>query len=181
KRSRDIAARWRRDILLLELEATGPCAARAGAAAEHLLEDVLKTASATSAKARAAAAALKSLRAVTESLERAVAIGTGRSAGPEALETLETRLALGVDLAAIEGFALLRVANDLVSSVQLGEAASSLGIVLVGVRMMLFGQLAEGAFDLGCARTARHTQHLIGVAHSLYLRLRQISSCYHSS
>ena len=62
--------------------------------------------------------------------------------GCAAFEALEARLALGVDLAAVEGLALLVVADDLVGGIELGEARGRLGIVLVGVGMQLLGELA---------------------------------------
>ena len=66
-----------------------------------------------------------------------------RPAGAEPFEALEARLALGVDLAAVECLALVVVADDLVGGVQLGEARGRLGVVLVGVGMQLLGELAD--------------------------------------
>jgi hypothetical protein len=51
----------------------------------------------------------------------------------ETFETLEARLAFGIDLAAIKGFALVAVADDLIRGIKLGEARGCLRIVLVGV------------------------------------------------
>src|SRR5262249_30269056 len=84
----------------------------------------------------------------------------------EALETLEARLALGVDLAAVERLAFVLLAQDLVGGVELGEARGGLGVVLVGVRMQLLGLLPERALDLRGARAFRHPQNIIGVAHN---------------
>ena len=50
--------------------------------------------------------------------------GPCAGAAAEALEALEARLALGVDLAAVEGLALVVVAEDFVGGVQLGELAT---------------------------------------------------------
>ena len=88
-----------------------------------------------------------------------------RRPAAEAFEALEARLALGVDLAAVEGLALVLVADDFVGGVQLGEPASAAFVVLVGVGMQLLGELAEGALDRRRARTLRHPQDLVGVAH----------------
>ena len=60
----------------------------------------------------------------------------------EAFKALEARLAFGVDLAAVEGLALVGFAEDLVGGIELGEARGRLRIVLVGVRMQLLGELA---------------------------------------
>src|SRR5262249_21541609 len=77
----------------------------------------------------------------------------------------EARLALGVDLAAIEGFALVRLAQDFIGSVQLGKARGCPRVVLVGVRMQLLRLPAERTFDLGGTRCLRHPQDVIGVTH----------------
>ena len=61
----------------------------------------------------------------------------------EAFEALEARLAFGVDLAAVEGLALVVVADDLVGGVELGEARGRLRVVLVGVGMQFLGELAD--------------------------------------
>jgi hypothetical protein len=61
------------------------------------------------------------------------AAATGAAPG----KTLEARLALGVDLAAIEGLALGLIADDFVSRVQLGEPCRRRLVGLVGIRMQL--------------------------------------------
>src|SRR5262249_3417351 len=81
--------------------------------------------------------------------------------------------ALGVDLAAIELLALVLVAEDLVRSVDLGEALGCLRVVLVAVGMMLLGELAIGALDRGSVGAPRHPQDLIGVAHPSRLPSRK--------
>src|SRR5262249_42315125 len=72
--------------------------------------------------------------------------------GAETLKALETRLAVGVDLAPIEGLALVRLAQNFVSSVQLGNARGRPWVVLVSVRMQLFRLLAESTFGLAGPR-----------------------------
>src|ERR1700722_16048325 len=132
-------------------------AARAGTlpppcgAAEHAVEDILETAAATTAGAEGVG------------LEAAGAGATARVAA--AGKALKARLALGVDLAAIELLALVLVAEDLVGRVQLGKARLGFRIVLVGVGVMLLGELAIGALDRRSAGAPRHPQDLIGVAH----------------
>ena len=86
----------------------------------------------------------EALRTEGESLEFALgaeaAAGTGPAPGAtaKAFEAAEARLALGVDLAAVECFALVVLAKDLVSGVDLGKARRSLRIVFVGVGMQFF-------------------------------------------
>ena len=74
----------------------------------------------------------------------------------EAFEALEARLALGVDLAAVEGLALVVLAQDFVGGVELGEARGGVLVVLVGVGVQLLGELAEGALDVRGARALGH-------------------------
>ena len=81
-------------------------------------------------------------------------------------KALEARLAVGVDLAAVELLALVLVADDLVGRVDFGKARSGLRIVLVAVGVMLLGELAIGALDRRSAGAPRHPQDLIGVAHT---------------
>src|SRR6202048_75453 len=80
-------------------------------------------------------------------------------------KALEPWLALGIDLAAIELLALVLVADDLVGRVQLGKARRRFRIVLVGIGVMLLGELSIGALDRRSAGAPRHPQDLIGVAH----------------
>src|SRR6476619_2301217 len=80
-------------------------------------------------------------------------------------EALEARLAFGIDLAAIKRLALVAVANDLVSGVELGEPARCLGIVLVGVGVQFLGKAPIGTLDVSFARTLRNPQNLVGVGH----------------
>src|SRR6185369_2261575 len=77
----------------------------------------------------------------------------------------KARLAIGVDLAAVELLALVLVAHDLVGGIDLGKARSRLRIVLVVVRVMLLGKLAIGTLDRRGAGAPRHPQDLIGVTH----------------
>ena len=87
----------------------------------------------------------------------------GRAA--EAFKALEARLALRVDLAAVERLALVVVADDLVGAVELGELGRRLRVLLVGIRVQLLRKLAISLLDVFLARAFRHPQHLIGVAH----------------
>src|SRR5262249_61753824 len=77
----------------------------------------------------------------------------------------ETRPVPGVDLDAFEGFALVSLAQNFISSVQLGKPRRCPRVVLVGVRMQLLGLPAESALDLGGTRGLRHPQDVIGVTH----------------
>src|SRR5204862_687020 len=102
-----------------------------------------------------------------EGLEIALASGERARARPaaEALEALEAWLAFGVDLAAVEGLALVLVADDLVRALELGEFIGRLRILGVGIRVQLLGELAEGLLDVCRARRLGHPQDLIGVTH----------------
>ena len=101
---------------------------------------------------------------VTRFLDPGAALAAS-AAGAGPLEALETRLTLGVDLASVEGFAFVLLAEDFVGSIDLGKARSRLGVVLVGVRMQLFCEPAVGALDLARARLAIYAQDLIGITH----------------
>ena len=83
----------------------------------------------------------------------------------EALEALEARLALGIDLATVEGGARLLVADHLIGLVGGGKALLGLRIVRVLVRMILFRELAIGRFYFLGRGVFGNAQHLIGVAH----------------
>src|SRR5438270_924581 len=84
---------------------------------------------------------------------RVKSAGTGPTAGAEPLKSLESRLAFGIDLTAVEGLALVGIADDLVGSVEFGETARRPRIILIGVRVQLFGKLPVRAFDLRGARS----------------------------
>ena len=83
----------------------------------------------------------------------------------EAFETLEARLALRIDLAAVERLALVVVADDLVGGIELGKARCRLRIVLVGVGVQFLREPPIGAFDVRLVRTLGNPQHVVGVAH----------------
>ena len=154
------------DAEILRLESRPGAAA--GAASESFLEDVLETAEAAAAAA-APGGAGEALRAEIEVFEIRVGTEPGAAARlgprPTAAEALEARLALGVDLAAIERLALVFVAEQLIRGIQLGKARRRLWIVLVGVGMQFFCKLAIGAFDIARARLAIDAQDLIGITH----------------
>src|SRR5262252_3813363 len=149
--------------------------ARAGsAAATHLTESLFQNVFET-AKAAAPASprrAGKTLGTKIESLVVRVgaktAIARARpGAGAETFKAMEAGLAFGIDLATIERFTLVLVAQDFVCGVQLGEPGRSFGIVLVGVRMQFFCEPAIGVFDLARARLAIYAQDFVGIAHPL--------------
>src|ERR1700730_2089206 len=90
--------------------------------------------------------------------------------GAEAFEAAKLRLALGVDLATVERFALIFLAENLIGRVDLGKALGRLGVVLVGVGVQLLGELAKRALDRRRIRVLFYPQHFIGVAHREFLR-----------
>src|SRR5262245_22272214 len=129
RRGGDIAAVRRRKVLLLELE---PAArASTAGAGKDVPKDVLEAAEPTACTG-ASAAALEAAGPVGEGLKRALAFKPALP-GAEALEALEARLALGVDLATVERLALVGITENLIGGVELGEAARGLRIALVGV------------------------------------------------
>src|SRR5262249_52286827 len=138
-----LAAAARRKVVELEGGARPRPAGALAHAAEHVLEDVVDAAEATAARAgrtTATAGAAKALRSPGEGLESLEPAGMGA----HALEAAEARLALGVDLAAVERLALVLLAQDFIGGVELGEPHRRLGVVPVGVRMQLLGQAPEG-------------------------------------
>src|SRR5690606_5923191 len=151
-RGGDVEVLATRPLRLPRLRAT------AREAAENLADDVV-------AVERIAGARAAACRRPAEGAPTAGAGARASGALAETLETLEARLALGVDLAAVELGALVLVADDLIGGVDFGEAFLRLRISLVLVRMVLLGELAEGLLDLGRARIALHTQNLIRVSH----------------
>src|SRR5579864_4230039 len=85
--------------------------------------------------------------------------------GARTLETAKPRLALRVNLAAIEGGSFLFIANDLVRRVQLGEFGGCPGILFFSIGMQLLGKFAVRLLDVSRIGRLRHPQDLIGVAH----------------
>ena len=80
--------------------------------------------------------------------------------------SLETaRLAVGVDLAAVEGAALLLVAQNFVGRIDLGEFRLRLGVVGVLVGMVLLGELAERLFHIRLRGVLGDAENLVGIAH----------------
>src|SRR5690606_37888619 len=124
----------------------GPGAAHARRrAAEHRVEDVLEIAAGK--PALRAAARIAVLEAAARRGARSPAAGKAAEAAlrPAARKALEAGLALGVDLAGVKLLALVGVAENLVGGVDLGKARRRLGIVLVGVGVVLLGELAKRA------------------------------------
>ena len=154
------------EILRLEVGA-----GTAGAAAKSFPQNILEAAAETAATTGFSAApapggAGEAFRTEVETFEIAVAAEAGARVGAAAAaKTMETGLALGIDLAAIERLALVLVFEDLMRGVELGKARRRLRIVLVGVGMQLFCQAPIGALDVGRARLAIEPQDLIGITH----------------
>src|SRR5262249_10479158 len=119
------------DVELLRLEAKAAATATATAApappaASHAAARLLPQLLQELREAGGAGAAGRALGAPGEGLEIAARIAplpeaAARAlAAAEALEALEARLALGVDLAAVERLALIFLAQDLVGGIELG-------------------------------------------------------------
>jgi len=80
-------------------------------------------------------------------------------------KALKARLAFGIDLAAVEGLALLVVAEDFIGGVEFGEFSGRFRVLFVGVGVQLFRHPPEGALDVSRTGPLGHPQDLIGVAH----------------
>jgi hypothetical protein len=76
------------------------------------------------------------------------------------------RIAVTVDLTAIEAGTLVLVGQQVIGRGDLRKPFRCLGIVLVAVRMQLLGELAIRLLDVRLARGALHAQYLIGIRHS---------------
>src|SRR5579872_4314455 len=114
----------------------GLLAARAGAAgAEQFRQDVGIDRAAFGGEPAAA-------EVEAEIAEFAAPSSAGLAAKTEPLELGRARLAVRVDLAAVEGLALLVVAEDLVGRAHLGEALFRLRLLAL-VGMVSLGELAE--------------------------------------
>src|SRR2546430_1199876 len=92
----------------------------------------------------------------------ATSLPVGRGTAPEPPRTL------GIDVAAVERFALVLLAEDFISGGDLGELHRRLGVVLVGVGMQPLGEPPVGFLDFVLARRPRHPQNLVGVAHPAF-------------
>ena len=172
--------RARPEFWFLELSArAGPSAACPGAA-ERFLQNILETSEAPKSPGASAGAA-ESIASPSEGFELAVLARTGTPPAAEPFKALKARFSFGVDLAAIEGLALVRFAENLISGVQFGKARGRLRVVLVGVRVQLLGLPPERALDLRGARVLRYPQDVVGVTHPQCLpgaQARCRSSCW---
>jgi len=119
-----------RRLRLLVLELKAAATASTAASRENIFEDVLEASEA--AAARPATRALKAARPEAEGLEHALAAeAAAGAAGTKAFETLEARLALGVDLAAVERLALLDVARISWAALSSAKRLAALGSCLL--------------------------------------------------
>src|SRR5215467_16394362 len=155
------------EILCLERGArAGPAAA--AHLTESLFQNVFEAAEAAApASPRGAGKALRTeIEVLVVRAGTKTAVARSRpGARAETFKAAETRFPFGIDLATIERFTLVLVAQQFVCGVQLGETGRSFGIVLVGVRMQFFCEPAIGVFDLARARLAIYAQDFVGIAH----------------
>ena len=102
---------------------------------------------------------------VEAEIAKLAATGAARlAARTETLELRRPRLAFRVDLAVIEGFALLVVAKNFVGGAHFGEALFRLWLLaLVGV--VLLGELAKRGFDFRRARSLGYAKNVIWITH----------------
>ena len=157
------------DAEILRLEVRSGAGAAASAAPESFLQDILEAAKSPASGTAAPAGPGETLRTEVETFEIGIrpetGAGTRARSWAAAAKTLEARLALGIDLAAIERLALVLVGKNLVRGIQLGEASCRLGVVFIGVGVQFFRKLAISAFDVARARLAIDAQDLIGITH----------------
>src|ERR1700732_281148 len=104
-------------------------------------------------------------------LETRAAAGLRAPAKPralpaEAFETMETRLAFGVDLAPVERGAFFLVAQNLIGGAHLGEFLLRLRILAL-IWMEFFGEFAKDLFDLGHVGGFLNSQNRIRITHRL--------------
>src|SRR5690606_25597323 len=106
-------------------------------------------------------------------VEATVLATPGAGACPrEPVEAMEARLALRVDLAAVELGALLLVAENFIGGIDLGKLLLGLGIILVLVGMIGLGELAERLLDVRVARRSGTTENAVWIAHGYPVRER---------
>ena len=88
---------------------------------------------------------------------------------PMALEIFETvrcaRVALLVDLAAVVSCALLGIAQKIICLRDFREPGRRVGLVLVAIRMKLFGEFAIGFLDCRLICSARYAEYRIRICH----------------
>src|SRR5690606_35761263 len=133
-------APWRRcEILRLK----GAAAART--TAHHLLEDVINSAKAAAARTARAPPLGSEGEGFKLDIGPACAEAASAKAATRmhAFESLEARLALGVNFAGIKLLALGFVAQNFVGGIHLREFLRGFGIVLVGVGVVLLGKLSK--------------------------------------
>src|SRR5258708_22741580 len=85
------------------------------------------------------------------------------AAARSATEAETLRIAIDVDLAAIETRALVLVGQQVIGARNLAEPLGGLWIVRVAVRVQFLGELAIGGLDVLLAGAARYAQSRIGV------------------
>src|SRR5690606_24230363 len=124
-------------------------AAAGTAAAEQSFEDIAEI------RALAAETAETALRPAAR-----VAAETAAAIAEE-----HRRVAVGVDLAAVQLRALFLVGQKVIGLGDVGEFLRRLRIVLVPVGMQLLGELAVRRLDFGFARILRDAEGGIGICH----------------
>src|SRR5690606_30846101 len=118
----------------------------------------------------AAAALLRAAEAAHEFLEdvfgrEAARLRAAAPRPPGAAEAGEFGIAVGIDLAAVEGGLLFLVGKEVVGSRNLGELGVRLGIVLVLVGVIGLGQPAVGRLQVLLAHRTRNPEHAVWIAH----------------
>ena len=76
-----------------------------------------------------------------------------------------SRVAIGINLAAIKLRALVLVGQKIIGARGFREFLCRLGVILVAIGVKLLGKLAIGALDLGFGRRAGYAQSAVRVTH----------------
>ena len=96
-----------------------------------------------------------------ETATKAATRTSAKSLLPEPLR--HRRIAVGIDFAAIETGAFVRIGQEVVGPGDGAEALGRLGTILVFVGVKLLGELAIGGLDVLLARVPCHAQGLVRV------------------
>ena len=85
------------------------------------------------------------------------------------------RIAVGVDLAAVESGALLLIAEDVIGAADLLKLLLGSGIAALRVRMVLLGERTKRLLDLGFACLLAHAQNFVRITHDVSRRRKIVS------
>ncbi len=135
-------------------------------AAEKVVQNIIRAAeTAALLKAAGTRTEFKVTVAVATLPETGKRVAMSAAEALSAGETLKGRLAFGIDLAPVKLTTLVLVAHNFIGLVQFCKALLRFRIILVLIRMVLFGQFAKSRFYFLGLRRFGDAQHAIGIAH----------------